>query len=260
MIEILKLSFTIIILFYTCYLDIKTRKVSISVWKYMLVLSFPFVLYDLFKNSRLDLQYFQILLISVFIISVIAYLVCKFKKAFGCGDARGLIVLSILYPINPIYSLSTVTFPLFKLSPLFPFIFIVLENAILLLASASIILFCYNLLHLSPEMIKKPTYMFFGYKTKITSLKNNGYYYLLDKIMIKENEIIVKTFEQKGLSINTDLKEELEEYMKKGLIQNEIWITPSIPFMVFITIGFIIAITVGDIATIILPFVYNHLF
>ncbi len=40
---------------------------------------------------------------------------------------------------------------------------------------------------------------------------------------------------------------ELEEYMKKGLIGKEIWVTPGLPFMIPITVGFITTIVFGDL-------------
>jgi len=42
-----------------------------------------------------------------------------------------------------------------------------------------------------------------------------------------------------------DVKEELEEFEKKGI--KEIWVTPKIPFMIPLLAGFICSFIIGDI-------------
>lgn len=56
-----------------------------------------------------------------------------------------------------------------------------------------------------------------------------------------------KTFSRTGLNFDADQKPELEEYLKKGLIEKDIWVTPGLPFMLSITAGFITAVVFGDL-------------
>jgi preflagellin peptidase FlaK len=92
------------------------------------------------RNFTGGFPYLKSLLLSGIIVYVSVNILFQFG-AFGGGDAKGLIVLSILFPMG---------------------------------------MFCYNLLHFSPEMLKKPLYMFIGYRTEVSSLKNKEHLALLN--------------------------------------------------------------------------------
>ncbi len=167
MIEILKILFSMPFLLYSCYSDLKSRRVSNKVWKYMLTSGSVFVLYELFTDG---VSYLKPLLFSGVIVFLSVYILFQLG-AFGGGDAKGLIVLSILFPSYPVFSFSGKVYPLLGLPPVGLFTFTVLGNALLLTTLVPLGMFCYNLLHFSPEMVKTPLYMFIGYRTEISSLK-----------------------------------------------------------------------------------------
>ena len=171
----------------------------------------------------------------------------KQMRAFGGGDAKGLIVLSILFPTYPVFKISGEIYPLLGLPPVGLFTFTVLGNALLLTTIVPLGMFCYNLLHFSPEMVKKPLYMFIGYRTEISSLKNKKHLGLLEKFELDETGSLKRRLARTGLNFDADQKPELEEYLKKGLIGRDIWVTPGLPFMLSITAGFITAVIFGDL-------------
>jgi len=243
MIEIFKIFFTMPFLLYSCYSDLKARRVSNRLWKYMLTLDSVFVLYEIFIGG---IPYFKALFLSEVIVFVSVYILFQLG-AFGGGDAKGLIVLSILFPLYPIFHFSGETYPLLGIPLIGLFTFTVLGNALLLTTLVPLGMLCYNLLHFSPEMLKKPLYMFIGYRTEISSLKNKEHLGLLEKFEVDEKGSITKQFERTGLNFDANQKPELEEYMKKGLIGKEIWVTPALPFMLSITAGFITAVIFGDL-------------
>jgi hypothetical protein len=108
-------------------------------------------------------------------------------------------------------------------------------------------MFCYNLLHFSPEMVKNPLYMFIGYRTEISSLKHKKHLGLLEKFELDESGSLKRGLARTGLNFDADQRPELEEYLKKGLIEKDIWVTPGLPFMLSITAGFITTVVFGDL-------------
>jgi preflagellin peptidase FlaK len=243
MIEIIKILYTMPFLLYSCYSDLKARRVSNRLWKYMLTLGSVLVFYEI---SQGRVPYLKALFLSGFIVFVSVYILFQLG-AFGGGDAKGLIVLSILFPLYPVFSFSGEIYPLFGIPIIGLFTFTILGNALLLTTFVPLGMFCYNLLHFSPEMLKKPSYMFIGYRTEISSLKNKEHIGLLEKFEVDESGIIKKKFSRAGLNFDANKRPELEEYMKKGLIGKEVWVTPGLPFMLSITAGFITAVVFGDL-------------
>lgn len=243
MIEIIKILFTMPFLLYSCYTDLKARRVSNQLWKYMLCSGSIFVIYEIFTTG---IPYLKALFLSGIIVFVSVYILFQLG-AFGGGDAKGLIVLSILFPMYPIFQFSGGTYPLLGRPLLGLFTFTVLGNALLLTILVPLGMFIYNLFHFSPEMLKKPLYMFIGYRTEVSSLKNKEHLALLEKFEIDENGSVKRRLARTGLDFDANEKPELEEYVEKGLIGKDIWVTPGLPFMLSITGGFITAVVFGDL-------------
>ncbi|MCK4796676.1 MAG: peptidase A24, partial [Spirochaetes bacterium] len=64
----------------------------------------------------------------------------------------------------------------------------------------------------------------------------------------EENNGTVKThFRRGGVDIDNELIHKLRNLSKKGLIDDEVWVTPSLPFMIPITAGFFVAVFYGDL-------------
>ncbi|AKB37529.1 Signal peptidase, type IV - prepilin/preflagellin [Methanosarcina siciliae C2J] len=242
MIEILKILFAMPFLFYSCYSDLKTRRVSNRVWKYMMVSGSVFVIYELFTGG---IPYLKALFLSGGVVFISVYILFHLG-AFGGGDAKGLLVLSILFPLYPVFQFSGEVYPLLGRPLIGLFTLTVLGNALLLTALIPLGMFYYNLLHFSPEMLKKPLYMLIGYRTEISTLKNKEHLGLLERFKLDENGIVIRKFTRTGLDFDANQKPELEEYMKKGLIGKDVWVTPGLPFMLSITAGFITTFIFGD--------------
>lgn len=243
MIEILKIFISMPFLLYSCYSDLKSRRVSNRVWKYMLAAGSVFIIYEIFIGGT---SYLVSLAISGIFVFTVVYILFQFG-AFGGGDAKGLIVLSILFPSYPVFKISGEIYPLLGLPPVGFFTFTVFGNALLLTTLVPLGMFCYNLLHFSPEMVKNPLYMFIGYRTEISSLKYKKHLGLLEKFELDETGSLKRGFARSGLNFDADQRPELEEYLKKGLIEKDIWVTPGLPFMFSITAGFVAAIVFGDL-------------
>jgi len=239
MLDILKILFCTPFLIYSCYSDIKTRRVTNRLWLIMFAGSIFFIIYDIHSEG---FAYIPRLFISAGLIFIFVYILF-YLGTFGGADAKLIIVLSIIFPTYPEFQIFGYIFPLNK--PLIDlFAFGVFGNAVLLTIIVPIGLALYNLSKMGLD-IDKPAYIFVGYKTKISELANKHIR------LIQNYEVVNGTvrfyFKKGGLEINDRIVSELNALSEKGLIEDEVWVTPGLPFMISITSGFFAAIFYGDL-------------
>lgn len=244
MLDILKILFCTPFLIYSCYSDIKTRRVSNKVWLMMLSLGSLFIIYDIFVYG---ISYIFLILISTGFIFILVYLLFQLG-VFGGADAKSLIVLSLFFPAYPELSIYDYDFPINKPLPFFEsfFAFGVFENAVLLTIVVPLSLAIYNLLKMGLH-IDKPFYAFIGYKLPINEIPEKKHIKMIEGFD-KVNNHVNFYFKRGGVEIDDEVMKELKNMSKKGLI-NDIWVTPGLPFMVPITLSFYVSIFYGDLIT-----------
>ncbi len=241
MLDILKVLFCMPFLLYSCYTDIKTRRVTNKLWLVMLAGSVFFVLYDIMTEG---VPYLLRLLISAGLIFALVYILFQLGS-FGGADAKSLIVISIILPSYPAIRVFGQNFPLND--PLIPmFAFGVLGNAVLLTVVVPIGLAVYNIFRMGLH-IDNPLYIFIGYKSRISDLADK--HIKLIQSFEEENGRIKFRFKRGGVEINEDVISELKTLSEKGLMKDEVWVTPGLPFMIPITLGFFVAVFYGDMIT-----------
>ena len=141
-------------------------------------------------------------------------------------------------------------FPLLGVPPHGLFSLSVFENALLLTAIVPLGIFCYNLLHFSPAMLKKPFYMLIAYRINIGDLRmllERGRRVRLIERFEFENGKLISHFTGNGIVLNPNALSRLEAHAGNGLMESFIWVTPGLPFMVSITAGFLTAVVLGDL-------------
>ncbi|MBU3968064.1 MAG: prepilin peptidase [Euryarchaeota archaeon] len=241
MLDLLKILFCTPFLLYSCYTDIKTRRVKNKLWVVMLAGSAFFVLYDILTEG---VPYLLGLLISAGLIFVLVYILFQLGS-FGGADAKSLIVISIILPAYPVIQMFGQNFPLNE--PLIPlFAFGVLGNAVLLTVVVPLGLAVYNIFRMGLHM-DNPLYIFIGYKSGISDLANK-HIKLIQSFEEEDGEIKFR-FKRGGVEINEDVISELKALSEKGLIKDDVWVTPGLPFMIPITLGFFVAVFYGDMIT-----------
>ncbi|VVB85745.1 Preflagellin peptidase [uncultured archaeon] len=239
MLDILKILFCTPFLIYSCYSDIKTRRVTNKLWLIMLAGSSFLVLNDIYW---IGFTYIPRLLISAGLIFVFVYIIFQLGT-FGGADAKSLIVLSIILPAYPEFNVLGVNFPLNK--PLIDlFAFGVFGNAVLLTIIVPVGLAIYNLAKMGLH-IDKPAYIFIGYKAKIKELA--GRHIKLIENFEETDGTVRQHFKRGGVEIDDKVISKLQALSKKGLIKEEVWVTPGLPFMISITLGFFVAVLYGDL-------------
>ena len=251
MMELLKVLVCMPFLLYSCYSDIKTRRVSNTVWPIMLAAGLPFIMYDLLTRGFLYLIH---MLLSFAFIFAFVYILFQLN-AFGGADAKIMMVISIIIPAFPVIDLFGTMMPLQGVPLIDLFAFSVFGNSVLLTIIVPIGLFLYNLAHVPiREMPKKLGYMFVGYKSRVSDLKDK-HIRLMDVYKRTDNGVVLH-FTRGGTELDNDVVHELEEYVDKGFIDEKVWVTPGLPFMIPITAGFITAVVFGDL---IFYFTLNYL-
>jgi len=190
-----------------------------------------------------------------FLITTVLSIALFYLGAFGGADAKALICLSLAIPSYPKYLLQQ---PYGIFSPLFPLT--VFTNAVILAALSVVYALLRNLLWksrkekglfegLENESVgRKIMTLICGYKVKISELEKREHLYPLEDIYVNETE------ESRRKLLVFPKDEEREEIVKRileaadeGKIENEVWATPGLPMLIFVTIGLIVALAYGDI-------------
>jgi preflagellin peptidase FlaK len=246
--DVISVVFCFSCLIYASWLDIKSRSVTNWLWLLMIVVGIPFALYNLFIFR---IPFFISLIFSLLFTFALSYLFFRLQL-FGGADAKSLICISLLIPTHPGFhffshhspislSLNTGFIP-------FPFAISTLLNATILTLIVSISLFFYNLpnLCLRHKVLRKNLgYMFIGYQLRIDELTEVKHTRLVHSYKEKEGNIEKKVLFG-GVGIDEEEIEKLKSYAAEGKFDEEVWVTPDLPFMLFITAGFVISILYGN--------------
>lgn len=236
---------------YASWSDIKTREVSNKVWAVLGPVGLALTLIQIFLTgsySMLD-DFALAFLITTGLAIGLFYL-----GFFGGADAKALICLSVSLPYipNEFFSplSSLICERILPISALF--------NAIL----TSVFMVLYALLRnvfwaasgkplfeglKSEPLSKKLASLFTGYKVKVSNL-NKIYLYPIEKIEETPEDGITRKFQVfvQAEADREDAVNKIEEFSKRGLVK-EVWVTPALPFLVFITVGLFASLLFGDI-------------
>ena len=134
--DIFSVAFCTLILIYACYSDIKTRSVTNRLWGLMIAVGCLIALYNCF---RFGISFLLGFTLSVLFTFCLTYLFFRLRL-FGGADAKCLIAISVLIPVQPDLAL------VYSQLLLFPFAITTLLNAAIKCGSR----LNYHLFSLSP--------------------------------------------------------------------------------------------------------------
>jgi preflagellin peptidase FlaK len=239
---IFSVVFCSLILLYACYSDLKTRTVANEVWLLMIAVGIPLAIYNLFLYG---IPFLIRLVFSVFSTFLLAYLFFNLNL-FGGADAKSLISIAVLIPVNPL-STSLIFDPL-------PFAITVLFNGAIISAIVPPSMFFYNLGDLHSKMLRTDLKLaFIGYKMRIETLAKAKHKHLklLHSYESEEGSGNAGTVKRKlifgGAEIDDEMIDTLKQYRTQGKISEDVWVTPGLPYMLFITAGFFVALFYGNV-------------
>jgi preflagellin peptidase FlaK len=216
-----------LILLIASYTDIKTRRASNILWVIMAIVGGMILIIQYFTGEITN--YYILIFIPIMI--GLVYLLFQLGLIFGGADAKALMAIAILVPTQPqIYQIPQI--PIWGQSYM-PAAWTIFSNSVILFLAIPVAMFLYNIFK---RNIKFP-YCLLGYRMKIAEAREK-FVWPLEKLVDGERKF---AYMPKGY----DTEDEFDEFEKNGI--TEIWVTPKIPFMIPLLVGFIFTFVFGDI-------------
>jgi preflagellin peptidase FlaK len=266
--EAAKVTLSLAFLIYASWSDYKTREVSNRVWVLFAPLALFLSLVELLLYEPSKLPFLGI---SFGITAVIAF-VLFYSGGFGGADSKALMCIALALPFSP----QTLFAPVLAagVSPLSQNLFplTIFSNAVLFAAATGIYMLLYNIIWhkkagkktfegtLATESIgKKIIALITGYKVSVAKLREKWHVYPMEDMeeengenMVKRKLVVVPRDEGRS-----EIVARLSKAVDAGKIDADVWATPGLPMLIFITIGLIIALLFGDIVWMLVSFVFG---
>jgi len=249
LINIISVLVVLTFLGYGSWSDIKTREVSNTVWMLFAPIGATLTVVRLYLSPEL----LWISLASIMIATSFALLLF-YTGVFGGADAKGLICIGISIPTLPENIPASVNF----FHPFFPVV--ILSNSFLVAVSMALYILVRNVfwkysahgsmfLGLEKEPAwKKAFAVVSGYKADFKEIEDKMYLYPLEEVVESGGAVErrLNLFVEAEVE-RQDLIGKLRPYVEKAVVPREIWATPGLPMLAFVTIGFILALVIGDL-------------
>lgn len=248
-------------LIYASWSDYKMREVSNNVWVVFGPIAFLLTMSQFLFSPPILAggDFFQLLIyygLSFAITSVFS-IALFYVGAYGGADAKALMCIALAMPLPPDLAEPLSGF----VSLIFPIT--VFSNGVLVAALSVFYALTRNILwrlrgsrlfegYENVSIGRKILALLCGYKVSVTKLKESFLYPLEDYHMTqtggsKRSLLIFPKDEDRD-----NVVERIMKAKDEGKIEDSVWATPGLPMLIFITIGFILALTIGDIIWIVL--------
>jgi len=255
LLDLARTALALVFLLYASWSDNKTREVSNTVWTVFAPLAFVLTITELYFY-----QFSQIPLYGIcFGLTALFSIVIFYAGGFGGADAKALMCLALVLPFFP----TSLPAPLFNVSPISQTFFplSVFSNSVLLAALMTLVMLGYNAVwrvrtgrklfegkYKNASVGRKILVLITGYKVSVQKLKDKWHVYPLeDAEEDSENNLNRKLVAVPKDEGRDAVVERLDKAVKTGKISDNVWATPGLPFLIFITAGMILALFVGDI-------------
>ncbi len=247
--EVVKIGVSMLFLSYASWQDHKNREVSNRVWMYFAPLGLALTLLQIFLIQQFCL--FVTLAASTIVVSGIS-ITLFYLGLFGGADAKAFICLSITFPVGPVL--------LKKHLNITPFLFslAIFDDAVLTSALTALGLIFYNVLwgirtreklfegFEQESFWKKFLVLITGYKIKLARMEKKQHLVPLEDFSEKEDGSITHNL-RVLIHADEDIETRIISINKFKKRDDKIWVTPNLPFIIFITIGLIVSLFLGDI-------------
>lgn len=232
--------------------DWRTREVSDAIWLVMGCCGVALTAVELW----IDFSYPRLATLVVSAVLCFALGLGLYHLGFfGGADAKCLWCLGVALPSNPLEKLGLGSFgpqnPIFSIS--------IFDNSILTAALLALGIALSNIARrvrgpLFTDNEEKSSWKRFvavmiGYKARVSKvLERRDFYFLLEEFALKEGRV-ERRFKLSTKVMDRDPYAALEGLVRGGLMRGdeEVWVSPAIPLIVNITLGFFISLLYGDL-------------
>jgi len=257
-----RIIIALIFLAYASWSDWKTREISNNVWIVFAPIAFllsvaQFLFFSPSDTLQLIINYgISVVITSVFSIALF------YVGAFGGADAKALICIALAIPRIPDLVEPVSGF----VSPIFPIT--VFSNGVIIAAFSVFYALLRNIIwrqktgqklfqgYEDESFGRKALALLCGYKVSVSDLEKSFLYPLEDLQKTQEGEMTKRLLLFPKDENREEIVERIIRARSEGKIQNMVWATPGLPMLIFITIGLILALTIGDIVWIIISQVF----
>ncbi|MBS7614549.1 prepilin peptidase [Candidatus Bathyarchaeota archaeon] len=251
--EVLEASRVLLSLFFlvlSSWQDMKKREVSNKMWAVYGPAGLVLLIMQLFFDSDSVREGDVVLWLASIGLTAAVALVLFYTGFFGGADSKAFICLAITLPVYPSFALRHVTMYVF----FFPLA--VLVNSVLGASLLTIVIVCYNLSQVlrneklfegleNEPFWSKAIVFATGFKVRAEKMKGSSFYFMLEQLSREENKGVVRRLKVTPRLDDDPQKEAQQKELLNGL-HGKIWVTPGLPFLVFVTAGFIVALVAGD--------------
>ena len=242
-------------LFYSSWRDYKIREVSNRVWVIYAPIALSLSLSELLLFEPSQLPFYGL----SFGVTAGLALLLFYAGGFGGADSKALMCIALALPFAPL-ALFT---PLIAeaISPTSQVIFpiTIFGNAVLFAALSGIYMILRNVIWhkktkskmfqgtLASESIgKKLIVLITGYKMSVSKVKEKWHIFPLEDV----DEQFVNLKRKLVIVPHDDGREKIVERLSKateeGKIDGYVWATPGLPMLIFVTLGLVVALLLGD--------------
>jgi preflagellin peptidase FlaK len=227
-VNLLRVFAGIVVLGYASYTDLVARRVKNEVW--LALGGFGLVLIG--ADALLGELRWQFWLGSLGIIAL-AYVLWYVRLLYGGADAKAMMALALLLPYRPADHVGTWGLP--SGEAFVPTALTTLTNGVALMVLFPLLFAAYNLLR---GHVAVPA-MFVGRKMGLEDAANSPVW-IMEQVD-ETGAVKRRTFPRRDV----DPKENAARLLEAGI--TEVWVTPKVPFMIPLTVGYLLALGVGDV-------------
>ena len=242
-------------LLYASVLDLRERRVPFKTWYPMLLITLPMAVLtynELFSES---VRFASGLIILSAMLCIFYYFGSAYLHLFGGADAWAMIFITACIPLFPVEPYAG-----YPIIPFFPLS--VILNAVILNLVTPLGIFAVNCFRRNHGPLR---YMFVGFPVNGSTIQDE-FGFVMEEFTEGEDGVVIRRYLSFSEAIRRmirgerrlytrdfkrnpeEYKEELRLYRKAGTV----WISYGVPFILPICAGFLSAIFIGDIMTILI--------